>query len=212
MAKSAAETDTAFDAVIRLGDVAPLAPANLSDAIYLGIRLTPEGDALDEIAWLIGRPSQAAKASVCARREPLLETITELFRNSHTTIFWDLRIPAPLPELPMDKSALNRAFMNILTNAAEVLLQSHSPNPEVSITVTCQSALNLVRIDFADNGPGLSEEERSRLFEPYFSRKKGGTGLGLTIVRSIVTDHRGYVRALPREGGGAIITMELPLA
>ena len=77
MAKSAPETNTAFDAVIRLADVAPLAPTNLRDAIYLGIRLTPEGDALDEIAWLIGRPSQAAKASVCARREPLLETIRQ---------------------------------------------------------------------------------------------------------------------------------------
>ena len=146
------------------------------------------------------------------RLEPLLETITELFRNSHTKISWELHIPSPLPQLPMDRDALNRAFMNILTNAAEVLLLAHSPNPTVRVTATCQSALNLVRIDFADNGPGLSEEERSRLFEPYFSRKKGGTGLGLTIVRSIVTDHRGYVRALPREGGGAVITMELPLA
>ena len=146
------------------------------------------------------------------RLEPLLETITELFRGSHTKIAWELRIPAPLPPLPMDKDALNRAFMNILTNAAEVLLQSHSPNPTVTVTAAAHPALNLVRVDVADNGPGLSEEERSRLFEPYFSRKKGGTGLGLTIVRSIVTDHRGYVRALPREGGGAVITMELPLA
>ena len=82
----------------------------------------------------------------------------------------------------------------------------------MTITAAAHPALNLVRVDVADNGPGLSEEERSRLFEPYFSRKKGGTGLGLTIVRSIVTDHRGYVRALPREGGGAVITMELPLS
>ncbi len=146
------------------------------------------------------------------RLEPLLETITDLFRNSHTAIRWELRVPAPLPRVSMDKDALHRAFMNILTNAAEVLTQAGSPNPAVSITATFQAALNLVRIDFADNGPGLNEEERSRLFEPYFSRKKGGTGLGLTIVRSIVTDHRGYVRALSREGGGTVITMELPLA
>ncbi len=144
--------------------------------------------------------------------EPLLQGITDLFRNSHSAIVWELHIPAPLPELPMDREALHRAFMNIYTNAAEALEQSGAPAPHVHTTAVYQASLNLVRIDVADNGPGLTEEERSRLFEPYFSRKKGGTGLGLTIVRSIVADHRGYVRALPNEGGGTVLVMELPLA
>lgn len=144
--------------------------------------------------------------------EPLLQTLTELFRNSHAGIDWQLDIREELPELPMDKDAMQRALMNIFSNSAEALLQAQTPAPTVWIAATFQVALNLVRVDVADNGPGLSEEERSRLFEPYFSRKKGGTGLGLTIVRSIVTDHHGYVRATPREGGGTVITMELPLA
>ena len=66
-----------FDNVLRLGSVAPQAPVNLRDTIHLGIRLTLDGDALDEIAWLVGMPRNAAKASVCARREPLLETIRQ---------------------------------------------------------------------------------------------------------------------------------------
>ncbi len=144
--------------------------------------------------------------------EPLLETITKLFRDSHSKITWELSIPESLPPLYMDKEALHRAFMNILTNAAEALIAEGTPEPLVRINATYSSAFNLVRLDFTDNGPGLSEEERSRLFEPYFSHKKGGTGLGLTIVRSIITDHRGYIRALNNEGGGAVITMELPLA
>lgn len=78
MAKSAADYhalgDAAFDAVLRLGDVAPQVPGSLRDAISLGIILTPDGEALDEIAWLSGTPKHAAKATVCARREPLLET------------------------------------------------------------------------------------------------------------------------------------------
>ena len=144
--------------------------------------------------------------------ERLLRTITDLFRNSHSGIAWELEIPDGLPALPMDREALHRAFMNLLGNAAEALSVSDTPNPTVWITASFQPSLNLVRIDVGDNGPGLSEEERSRLFEPYFSRKKGGTGLGLTIVRSIVSDHRGYVRAFPREGGGTVFSMELPLA
>jgi two-component system nitrogen regulation sensor histidine kinase NtrY len=63
-----------------------------------------------------------------------------------------------------------------------------------------------------DNGPGLSSEERSRVFEPYYSRKKIGTGLGLTIVKSIISDHHGYVRVKANEPQGSIFVIELPMA
>ena len=146
------------------------------------------------------------------RLEPLLSAVTDMFRNSHSSMDWQLDIPRPLPELPMDKDALERVFINIYANAAEVLQMANAESPAVSVSARYHPSLNLVRVDVADNGPGLTEEERSRLFEPYFSRKKGGTGLGLTIVRSIVSDHRGYVRAQQRDGGGTVITVELPLA
>jgi two-component system nitrogen regulation sensor histidine kinase NtrY len=146
------------------------------------------------------------------RLDSLLRTLVDLFRNSHSQIAWQLDLPDDLPDLPMDKDALHSAFMNIFINAAEALQYAATPKPEVRVDVSRHSGLNLVRINIADNGPGLTEEERSRLFEPYFSRKKGGTGLGMTIVRSIITDHRGYVRALHREEGGATISVELPLA
>lgn len=143
---------------------------------------------------------------------PLLQMLTDIFRNSHSQIIWNLDIPENLPLVPMDKEALHRAFMNILNNATEALDAGGTANPTVWISASFHPELNLVRVDVADNGPGLSEIERSRLFEPYFSRKKGGTGLGLTIVRSIISDHRGYVRAFSREGGGTVLSMELPLA
>lgn len=149
---------------------------------------------------------------VPGRLEPLLRASIDLFRNSHSSISWHLDIPHELPELPMDKEALNRAFINIFVNAVEALQLAGTPDPTVRVSATYRPDLNLVRVDITDNGPGLNEEERSRLFEPYFSRKKGGTGLGLTIVRSIVTDHHGYVRALPQDDGGTAISMELPLA
>lgn len=81
MAKSAADHHNngtaAFDAVLRLGDIAPQAPATLCNVIHLGIRLTSDADALDEIVWLIGEPGRSVNATVCARREPLLETIRQ---------------------------------------------------------------------------------------------------------------------------------------
>ena len=61
-----------------------------------------------------------------------------------------------------------------------------------------------------DNGPGIPPEDKGRLFEPYFSTKKSGTGLGLTIVRSIIADHRGYIRAMDNEPKGTRFVIELP--
>ncbi len=141
----------------------------------------------------------------------LLQFVTALFANSHSGITWKLQVAPSLPQVAFDKDAMHRALINIYTNAAEALEQSCAPNPFVYINAEYNIDSQMVQIDIADNGPGLTEDERMRLFEPYFSHKKGGTGLGLAIVRSIVTDHRGYVRALPREGGGTILSIELPL-
>lgn len=146
---------------------------------------------------------------VRGRLEPLLEEVVNMFRNSHSGINWFLDMEE-LPKVEMDEAALQRVFINILTNAVEAL--AGRKNAAVSVKAAVRKKLNLVRIDFADNGEeDLTDDELGRLFEPYFSHKKGGTGLGLTIVRSIVSEHHGYVRASRRKGGGTVITVELPL-
>ena len=148
--------------------------------------------------------------------EPLADEITALFRNSHSHILWELRLPPELPGIAMDASALHRALLNIFANAAEAL-DSEAPEPheeqekKVRITAVHDKGKGTVRLIIADNGPGLTPEERERIFEPYFSHKKGGTGLGLTIVKSIVTDHGGTVRAVGAQGGGTAIVLEFPV-
>jgi two-component system nitrogen regulation sensor histidine kinase NtrY len=69
----------------------------------------------------------------------------------------------------------------------------------------------MVRVEVSDTGKGVAPEDRDRLFEPYFSTKKGGTGLGLTIVSTIISDHNGYIRVQDNEPKGARFVIELPL-
>lgn len=140
----------------------------------------------------------------------LLGELVEFFQGSHSRVRWELAAPEDLPHIPIDREALRRAFMNLFANAAEALEGVEGGCVEIQVAV--ENERGLMRIDVIDNGPGLGGEERSRLFEPYFSRKKGGTGLGLTIVKSIIADHKGYVRAAPNPDGGAILTVELPLS
>ncbi|HMB30510.1 MAG TPA: ATP-binding protein, partial [Desulfohalobiaceae bacterium] len=79
------------------------------------------------------------------------------------------------------------------------------------VWVYYQSSSKHAILEIADNGPGFSSEERSRMFEPYFSQKKGNTGLGLTIVKSIVNDHRGFVEVKPNTPQGSVFIIELPV-
>jgi two-component system nitrogen regulation sensor histidine kinase NtrY len=66
-------------------------------------------------------------------------------------------------------------------------------------------------LEVADNGCGLAADVKERIFEPYFSTKKNGTGLGLTIVNQIIEDHRGYIRVRANESHGTRFTIELPV-
>jgi methylated-DNA-[protein]-cysteine S-methyltransferase len=86
-----------FDRVLRLGDIAPRAPADLGNIIHLGIRLSTDNDALDEITWLVGKPGQPAHATVCAKRDPLLESIRQQLANWFCTPDFIFKLPLATP-------------------------------------------------------------------------------------------------------------------
>lgn len=141
--------------------------------------------------------------------EPLLNEVIALFQNSHVHIDWQLEIKRTLPGFIFDRSAMKQVFINILTNASEVL--DGRPESRVIVNADYEKDSGWVRVEFIDNGPGLDDEEAYQLFEPYFSKKKGNTGLGLTIVKSIISDHRGYVRVRKNLPQGTVFAIELPV-
>ena len=79
------------------------------------------------------------------------------------------------------------------------------------IDLSYDSILQMVRIEVADNGEGISPEHKMRLFEPNFSTKKRGTGLGLAIVNTIITDHNGFIRVQDNKPRGTRFIIELPV-
>src|SRR5208282_619112 len=109
-----------------------------------------------------------------------------------------------LPEIQADRELLHRAFQNLVLNALDAM--------PAGGTLSLRSAESdtTVRIEVSDTGKGLTPEECSRLFTPYYTTKTQGTGLGLAIVQSVVNDHHGTISVVSEEGRGATFRIELP--
>ncbi len=122
----------------------------------------------------------------------------------------DLAAPqAALPALQGDPRLLRRLFRNLLENAARY-------GGDTPPTVTASHDGGMARVEVCDRGPGVPEDEREKIFEPFYrlrnvSERSGGTGLGLALVRQIAERHGGTVECLPREGGGTCFRVMLPV-
>jgi len=102
-----------------------------------------------------------------------------------------------------DGEQLGRALTNLLVNAIDAM-----PNGG-ELTIRTRRANDGVRFEVSDTGQGLTEEERQRLFTPYYTTKQHGTGLGLAIVQSVVADHHGRIWVDSEPGKGTTFHIEL---
>lgn len=119
------------------------------------------------------------------------------------------------PNILGDATLLQEALVNVIFNSLEAM----SNGGTISVTTRLSLAggpppfsdTGGVEIFIADTGPGFPPESLERVFEPFFSTKTKGTGMGLAIVKRVIEQHGGRVRVLNREGGGAIVSIFLPL-
>jgi two-component system nitrogen regulation sensor histidine kinase NtrY len=137
---------------------------------------------------------------------PIIEESVALYREGHTGIDFEVQIEDDLPAMNLDRQQIKQAMINLLDNGVTAVRSKG----EISVVVTHDAILKLVRIEVADDGVGITEEDKIRLFEPNFSTKKAGMGLGLTIVNSIITDHNGRISAQDNRPRGAKFVIELP--
>lgn len=120
------------------------------------------------------------------------------------------RIPAGIPALPLDVELVERVFTNLLLNAYEAMPEGGKLS--ISLWRETSGGRNGVAIEIKDTGPGISAEQQSHIFNPFFTTKKTGLGLGLSIVSKIVDDHNGWVRLASRPGEGACFRLFFPYA
>jgi signal transduction histidine kinase len=175
--------------------------------------LTTLQTGLGNLNTVVGRFSDFAKMPAPEFAQVSVNEIVEqsasLFRAQlaspgHPPVTLTLDLEPSLGTIRGDGEQLRRVVQNLLLNAIDAMPQGGA------LRIATRRSEGVVRIDVADTGQGLSEEERRRLFTPYYTTKQHGTGLGLAIVQSVVADHAGKIWVDSVPGRGATFHIELP--
>ena len=156
--------------------------------------------------WMfLTRPEPPATAPVDLGA--LLAKVAAMQRHQaeHAAVRIDLAADADLV-VTADSRRLEQVFRNLLTNAVQAMPGGGT------LTIRAERHGADVRITFADTGVGFSAEALRRFAEYFFSEKEGGMGIGLSVAHEILKAHGGRLGAAPRDGGGAVVTAELPAA
>jgi PAS domain S-box-containing protein len=113
-----------------------------------------------------------------------------------------------LPPVLGDANALHQVLMNLLTNAREAMPQGG----EIRIETAAAERAGWIRLRVADTGPGIPAEEISKIFDPFYTTKRTGTGLGLSVTYGIIQEHGGTVDVRSQPGRGTTFTLDFPAA
>lgn len=140
----------------------------------------------------------------------LVDEALVLYREAHRNIAFELDAAPELPPVDIDPDAIKRAMINLLDNAVHAC-QGAADGGRVQVALACDPRMDVVRLEVADNGDGMTADVQARVFEPYFSTKKDGTGLGLAIVSAIMADHHAYIRLRENMPHGVRVVIEFPL-
>ncbi len=158
---------------------------------------------VDEFSQFARMPApRAAPADLHA----LLNDALALYQGLLGDVRFERRFAEDLPKVRVDGEQIRRVIINLVDNAIEAMNRSGA----ITIETQHDEAAGMVRLMVADNGPGISPDEREKLFMPYYSTKRRGSGLGLAIVRRIVAEHGGTIEAGENQPRGTKFTIELP--
>jgi two-component system sensor histidine kinase TtrS len=121
-----------------------------------------------------------------------------------------LRLARPLPPVAGDMIEIEQVILNLAKNAIDAMTEADAPDRRLTIETEAVQQGEAVRLSVSDSGPGITPEVRERLWEPFFTTRANGLGIGLAICRSIVESHDGRITAASEPEGGAVLSFELP--
>ena len=174
-----------------------------------GIRA--EADSLSEVVTNFlnfARPAQLTLGRV--ELGVVCERAAEEVRADARALGGDVSLVGEFGAIEGDDVLLRQAFSNLLRNAAEACAGA-SVVPRIVVRSDLDRVHKVSRITVEDNGPGIPAASWERVFRPFFTSKRNGTGLGLALVQKIVVFHNGRVSIANAAGGGAILQVTLPL-
>jgi two-component system NtrC family sensor kinase len=139
----------------------------------------------------------------------LIENIILLVRNqaSFRNVTIEKQLAADVPDVLVDPDQVQQVFVNIILNAAEAMTKGGT----LTIRSTTTPDGQFIAVSFADTGPGIPEEVREQIFDPFYTTKEHGTGLGLSITYGIVEQHGGSISVDSTVGKGSTFTILLPI-
>jgi len=174
---------------------------------------------VDELRDMVNEFSNFARfPSANPKPNNLNEAIKEivvLYKEAHCSISFIFNPEERLPIFAFDRDQIKRVIINLFDNAVSALSEFGTSNkkevPQIKVATHYNEQLKIAVIEVEDNGPGVAENVRNRMFEPYFSTKSTGTGLGLAIVKRIISDHNGFIRVQSNYQQGTKFIIELPI-
>jgi len=184
-------------------------PEELRDELQDSLRVARE-----EITRLDYIVNQFLRAIRPTPLEPSIENLNLLVEESlaflapeltDRDILVETELRADLPPLPLDRHQIKQAFYNIIKNAAQAMKSGGI------LRIRTDRDEDYISVMFVDSGGGIPAENMSKVFDPYFTTKESGSGLGLLIVRRIVRDHGGEIDIVNNPGKGLQLTIRLPV-
>ena len=159
----------------------------------------------DMLLFVKGAQSSGSTFALSPLLDELAQTLEPQAQGAGVAL--DLQFPQDDHPLQGDRQAIVGALINLLENA----IQACGAGGRVTLQVAGQGS-PFAAFTVEDDGAGISEAARARLFEPFFTTRGEGSGLGLAIVRQVADAHGGWVEWAPREQGGSRFTLYLPFA